>query len=107
MRKSKILNGQMCCLSYPGFMSKILIINIGYIKNRVFQYLNLSIYAEFHADFESGNDLLISLEKTAFISKILSCNFPFFQFVFGPGPHEAPLAPIFNFFIFLLPIFGR
>ena len=84
-------------------MSKILIRNIGYIKNRVFQYLNLSIYAEFHAEFESGNDLLISLEKIAFISKILSCNFPFFQFVFGPGPHEAPLAPIFFFFIFLLP----
>ena len=62
--------------------------------------MNLSIYAEIHAEFESGNDLLTSLEKTSFISKILSCNFSFFQFVFGPGPHEAPLAPVFlNIFV--------
>ena len=65
--------------------------------------MNLSIYAEFRGEFESGNDLLISLEKIVFISKILSCNFLFFQFVFGPGPHEAPLAPILIFYIFVLP----
>ena len=74
-----------------------------FFKNRVLQGLNLSIYAEFHAEFESGNDLLISLEKTALISKILFFNFPFFQCVFGPGPHEAPLAPIFIFLIIVLP----
>ena len=50
-----------------------------FFKNRVFQDLNQSIYAKFHAEFESGNGLLISPIKIAFISNYIFQIFIFFD----------------------------
>ena len=59
-----------------------------FFKNRVFQDLNQSIYAKFHAEFESGNGLFISPIKIAFTSKY------FFQILF--------FVDVFVFVFFIL-----
>ena len=52
------------------FISKILISRIQFFQKSSFQDLNQPIYSNFHAEFESGNGLLISPIKKTFISKI-------------------------------------
>ena len=76
------------------FISKILMFGTIFFKNRVFQDLNQSIYAKFHAEFESGNGLFISPIQISFISKILfsknRCLWFWILWVFLYPPPWAP-----------------
>ena len=99
--KSAILDGQMCDFSYPRYVYKR---NTDH-KHRIDQKSSYSrfepIYAEFYAEYQSSNDLLISLETIAFLSKILVSNSRFFIFwSWAPWPQ---FLLFWYFFQFSLP----